>query len=964
MASRRKLKRTETVDKKMLAALQAAAAGRSRRVALIVCNLQNDWVDGPLAVTGAENIVGVANQLREAFDFEAIVLTQELHPEGHVSFYSTHRKKAEATMGKKLKLPSGPQMLYPDHCLQGTRGADFHGTLVQAPADIVLQVGRRQGVDSKSAFEDADGKATELEDILKHRLVSDVVIVGVTTEVFVANTVSKCQDLGFDTYLVPEGTRGHDSKAALAAVNDFRDGGVNISKQHQLDSLLPEIRSNVRLDKIQQKEIATRSALARQLKRQKGPRRVALLITQLQKDFTTEDGAFPYPKQAELIAKVNEIRAAYSWALVVVCQKWLLPGDYSFQTSHAGNPAAESGRVRVKGHDIQLMPTHCIQGTEGSEIDPALNLMCDDHLFQYGVDTRADIWSLFYDMNNKATGLETVLKRNNITDVVIVGNGYETICGYTAEDARKAGFGAYLVQDVCQYRAEAVSPTKVMQSRLFLAVGVTLTEQKDLPKNFPEIAAPKPQYEAPYPSLATMSERKTALIICDMQYDFCEKDGMAYIPGAEEALFACSGLRRNFKWDSVINLQMVHGPKHVTFIGNYDDQKAVLGKPYEPANISILQKEHCLLGSESGRLHHRLYREAGDILLQHGFDEANETKSAFREGNAETNLMHLLNCRGIKEVIVVGNGYEYVVGHTAMEAARRGFKTYMVAGRSTTPVTPKANEIAPLLKEAGVQELREDEVNKVFADVSWGLDWSALKKFYADHCKEEDAEKTRFKWARRAALVVCDIQNDWISTEATMVDEGDQLINGINRLRKEVNWEMMILTQSWHPAGHVSYHSKWGPSNSTALLNTHWELPKSGRTQYMWSDHCMIGSLGADFAPSLQRTANDIILQHGRDKNEEKWSAFKDTGGNPTELANMLKTREITDIFICGLHNDLIIKETAKEAAALGLKTYVFPELTRDSATGLPDPFPEMQAAGVELIEVRDLPKLVPEICK
>ncbi|MEL7093739.1 MAG: nicotinamidase, partial [Pseudomonadota bacterium] len=143
--------------------------------ALIVIDVQNDFCPGgALAVPGGDEIVGGINALMDAA--EAVVLTQDWHPAGHSSFASSHDGKAPYDM---VDMPYGPQVLWPDHCIQGTDGAAFHAALNVDRAEMIVRKGYRPQIDSYSAlFENDHSTPTGLEGYLRSRGVGAVTMVG------------------------------------------------------------------------------------------------------------------------------------------------------------------------------------------------------------------------------------------------------------------------------------------------------------------------------------------------------------------------------------------------------------------------------------------------------------------------------------------------------------------------------------------------------------------------------------------------------------------------------------------------------------------------------------------------------------------------------------------------------------------------------------------------------------------
>ena len=161
--------------------------------ALIVVDVQNDFCPGgALAVAGGDEIVAPINN--RMADFDAVILTQDWHPAGHSSFASSHEVAEFST----TEMPYGSQVLWPDHCVQGSIGAAFHKDLDIDRADLILRKGYRPGIDSYSAFFENDRRtATGFEGYLKTRGVFDVTFVGLATDYCVAYSALDAARLGF-----------------------------------------------------------------------------------------------------------------------------------------------------------------------------------------------------------------------------------------------------------------------------------------------------------------------------------------------------------------------------------------------------------------------------------------------------------------------------------------------------------------------------------------------------------------------------------------------------------------------------------------------------------------------------------------------------------------------------------------------------------------------------------------------
>lgn len=195
--------------------------------ALIVIDVQNDFCPGgALAVTGGDEIVDPINALMA--DYDAVILTQDWHPEGHSSFASEHPGKAPFDM---IEMPYGPQVLWPDHCIQGSEGAKFHGWLNTTRADLILRKGFRPGIDSYSAFFENDhDTATGLEGYLRDRGISELHLVGLATDFCVGYSAEDAARLGFEVTVLTEYCRAIDLDGSLAAATDrMRAAGVALT---------------------------------------------------------------------------------------------------------------------------------------------------------------------------------------------------------------------------------------------------------------------------------------------------------------------------------------------------------------------------------------------------------------------------------------------------------------------------------------------------------------------------------------------------------------------------------------------------------------------------------------------------------------------------------------------------------------------------------------------------------------
>ena len=183
-----------------------------RTSALIVVDVQNGFMPGGhLAVAHADQIIPKINQL--ATHFDNIVLTQDWHPENHISFAENHVGKNPFDT---VELNYGTQVLWPSHCVQGTPDADFHPDLNISRAQLIIRKGFHPEIDSYSAFKEADHQtSTGLAGYLKERGIDTVYIVGIATDFCVAWTAIDAAKMGFKSYVIADATKAIDLQGSL-----------------------------------------------------------------------------------------------------------------------------------------------------------------------------------------------------------------------------------------------------------------------------------------------------------------------------------------------------------------------------------------------------------------------------------------------------------------------------------------------------------------------------------------------------------------------------------------------------------------------------------------------------------------------------------------------------------------------------------------------------------------------------
>lgn len=197
------------------------------RTALILVDIQNDFIPGgALPAKDGAQVVPVANRLQDHFDL--VVATQDWHPKNHLSFASNHPGKSP---GEVIELSGLDQVLWPDHCVQGSAGARFHSELSTEKIDQVIRKGDDYRIDSYSGFFDNGHlKATGLEDYLRSNDVDSVFVCGLATDYCVKYTALDAVELGFNTSVVTDACRGVELQQGDidAALEEMMRAGVKL----------------------------------------------------------------------------------------------------------------------------------------------------------------------------------------------------------------------------------------------------------------------------------------------------------------------------------------------------------------------------------------------------------------------------------------------------------------------------------------------------------------------------------------------------------------------------------------------------------------------------------------------------------------------------------------------------------------------------------------------------------------
>ncbi|MCI1185990.1 bifunctional nicotinamidase/pyrazinamidase [Hymenobacter sp. DH14] len=172
------------------------------------------------------------------------------------------------------------------------------------------------------------------------------------------------------------------------------------------------------------------------------------------------------------------------------------------------------------------------------------------------------------------------------------------------------------------------------------------------------------------------------------------------------------------------------------------------------------------------------------------------------------------------------------------------------------------------------------------------------------------------------ALLLIDIQNDFLPGGQLAVPAGDEIIPLVNRLQAQ--FDLVVATQDWHPAGHQSFASSHAGRSQFEQIDLH------GLPQVLWPDHCTQASYGAALAPTLQTERIEAIFRKGMNPEIDSYSAFFDNGHRKsTGLADYLRGRGVTDVVVAGLAADYCVYYSALDALAAGFATAVVTDATR-----------------------------------
>jgi len=206
----------------------------------------------------------------------------------------------------------------------------------------------------------------------------------------------------------------------------------------------------------------------------------------------------------------------------------------------------------------------------------------------------------------------------------------------------------------------------------------------------------------------------------------------------------------------------------------------------------------------------------------------------------------------------------------------------------------------------------------------------------------------------RTALIVVDVQPDFMPGGTLACYEGDAIVPGVDRLLRARRFRHVVATQDWHPAGHASFASAHPGTQPFQQIELH------GQPQTLWPDHCVQGTPGAALHPGIDWSTADLVLRKGSDPQVDSYSGFRENHGPhgtrpATGLAGWLRERGVEEVLVCGLARDVCVLWTAQDAVAAGFRAGLLWELSRpvtpagDEATRA-----ALAAQGIALVRLDD----------
>lgn len=199
------------------------------------------------------------------------------------------------------------------------------------------------------------------------------------------------------------------------------------------------------------------------------------------------------------------------------------------------------------------------------------------------------------------------------------------------------------------------------------------------------------------------------------------------------------------------------------------------------------------------------------------------------------------------------------------------------------------------------------------------------------------------------ALIIVDVQNDFLENGSLAVADGNEVIPIINALQN--GFDYVIATQDWHPESHKSFAVNHANKKEFEVIDL------NGLQQVLWPVHCVQNSFGSQFHEALETSKIKAIFRKGTDIEVDSYSGFYDNGKrNTTGLVGYLKELNVTEVYVCGLAADYCVFYTAKDAAALGFKTFFIEDATKYISEGnYLKTKAEMKSLGIEVVFSNEL---------
>ncbi|MGS2741353.1 bifunctional nicotinamidase/pyrazinamidase [Sinomicrobium sp. M5D2P17] len=199
------------------------------------------------------------------------------------------------------------------------------------------------------------------------------------------------------------------------------------------------------------------------------------------------------------------------------------------------------------------------------------------------------------------------------------------------------------------------------------------------------------------------------------------------------------------------------------------------------------------------------------------------------------------------------------------------------------------------------------------------------------------------------ALLIVDVQNDFLPGGSLAVPGGDEVIPVINALQS--HFDLVVATQDWHPEEHLSFASAHPGKKIFEIIDLY------GLEQVLWPDHCVQGSSGADFAKALNQKPIAAIFRKGMHYRVDSYSGFYDNGKKySTGLASYLREMEVKEVYVCGLAADYCVYYTAKDACNAGFRTHYITDATRFIAgESYEKAISDLRQIGVHLVSSEEL---------